>query len=156
MPEEIIGGGTALKHKGQRPAQRGQEHADEKDMYFLQPQALEKPRGDQRQPREVEDILHDQRIDSIRHERALDEPVGQGVDPVSEEIENKTENVEPSAPAKKLGRAVPAGVHDPHAHGEHEGVSHCQIVPEDDIPDQIADILLIPGQMLPQSDGAVA
>lgn len=65
VSEEIIGSRTALTYEGQRPAQRRQEYADEKDMYFFQPQALEQARGHQRQAREMEDVLYDERIAGI-------------------------------------------------------------------------------------------
>ena len=55
---------------------------------------------------------------------------------------------------KRAGAVFPRVV-DRDAHGEHKGVGHAQIVPEDDIPNQVADVLLISGLMQPQPDGAV-
>ena len=104
----------------------------------------------------MQDVRSEQRLQCFRLKYAADNTLGQGIHPVSAEVQRIAEKIEPEPSAHQVRGGVSPRIDQAHAHGEHERMSYAEIIPQDHISKEEKELLFVSGMMDPQPDHGVA
>ena len=128
------------------------DYTDGQQMSLPELQLLEDAGETQRKPRILQNVRPEQSLQRLRLKASADEAAGRGVDPVAAEVQRISQKIKPQSSAHQVRRGVLLRADHADTHGEHERVGDAEIVPQDHVPEEKRELLLISGMIDAESN----